>query len=91
MKKKLMTGLLACLMSVSLVGCSTAGTGSDAGAVKDGTYTATAKGFENGDVTVTITVEGGKITKADVDSSSQSAGYGKDAADGLAKEIVEVR
>ena len=92
MNKKLMTGLLTCVMSISLFGCaSTAGAGSDNGAVKDGTYTATAKGFENGDVSVTITVEGGKITKADVDSSSQSAGFGKDAADGLAKEIVEAQ
>ena len=33
----------------------------------------------------------GKITDAEVDSSSQSKGYGADAAEGLAKEIVEAQ
>jgi fumarate reductase flavoprotein subunit len=88
MKKKILSCLLAGVMSVTLFGCSTA-TGSTAGAVKDGTYTATGTGFQNGEVKVTITVKDGKITDAEVDSSSQSKGYGQDAAEGLAEEIVE--
>ena len=88
MKKKILSCLLAGVMSVTLFGCSTA-TGSTAGAVKDGTYTATGTGFQNGEVKVTITVKDGKITDAEVDASSQSKGYGQDAAEGLAEEIVE--
>lgn len=88
MKKKILSCLLAGVMSVTLFGCSTA-TGSTAGAIKDGTYTATGTGFQNGEVKVTITVKDGKITDAEVDSSSQSKGYGQDAAEGLAEEIVE--
>lgn len=88
MKNKILSCLLAGVMSVTLFGCSTA-TGSTAGAVKDGTYTATGTGFQNGEVKVTITVKDGKITDAEVDASSQSKGYGQDAAEGLAEEIVE--
>ena len=90
MKKKLLTCMLACVMSVSLFGCSST-SNSTAAEAKDGTYTATAQGFEKGDVKVTITVKDGKITDAEVDSSSQSKGYGADAAEGLAKEIVEAQ
>lgn len=90
MKKKLLTCMLACVMSVSLFGCSST-SNSTAAEAKDGTYTATAQGFEKGDVKVTITVKDGKITDAEVDSSSQSKGFGADAAEGLAKEIVEAQ
>lgn len=60
-----------------------------AGAVKDGTYNATGTGFGNGDVPVTVTIEGGKITDVTVDAGTQSDGYGKDAADGLAQEVID--
>lgn len=78
-----MTGMLA----LSLVACG----GSDGGSssVKDGEYSSSAEGFGNGEVKVTITVEGGKITNAVVDGSTQSEGYGKTAADGLTQEIVD--
>lgn len=78
-----MTGVLA----LSLVACG----GSDGGSsgVKDGEYSSSAEGFGNGEVKVTITVEDGKITNAVVDGSTQSEGYGKTAADGLAQEIVD--
>lgn len=97
MKKKLLSCLLAGMMSVTLFGCSSSNSGtsstasSEGSSVKDGTYTASATGFQDGEVTVTITVEGGKITEAVVDSSSQSKGYGADAAEGLAEEIVEAQ
>ena len=48
--------MLACVMSVSLFGCSST-SNSTAREAKDGTYTATAQGFEKGDVKVTITVK----------------------------------
>lgn len=80
--KSLMTGVLA----LSLVACGgTKGSSS----IKDGEYSASAEGFGNGEVKVTITVADGKITNAVVDGSTQSEGYGKTAADGLAQEIVD--
>lgn len=91
MKKKLLSCLLAGVMSVTLLGCSSSATSTASGEAKDGTYTATATGFQDGEVTVTITVKDGKITDAEVDSSSQSKGYGADAAEGLAEEIVEAQ
>lgn len=87
--------LLSMMMVLSLNACSSeTGTEStigetDTGTIVDGEYTATATGFGNGEVSVTITVSGGEITEASVDTSSQSAGYGADAADGLASQIVE--
>ncbi len=78
--------VLAC--ALALTGCSSS-TSSSASGITDGTYSATGVGFGNGDVPVTITVENGVITAATVDGSTQSDGYGKDAADGLAQEIVD--
>lgn len=81
--KSLMTGMLA----LSLVACGGSNGGSSS--VKDGEYSSSAEGFGNGEVKVTITVADGKITNAVVDGSTQSEGYGKTAADGLAQEIVD--
>lgn len=91
MNRKTMKAVLAGVLSVSLIGCSSTAGSASATGVKDGTYSATAQGFDKGDVTVTITVKDGKITEADVDTSSQSAGFGRDAAEGLAQEIVEAQ
>lgn len=91
MKKKLLSCLLAGVMSVTLFGCSSGASSTTATGAKDGTYTATGTGFQDGEVTVTITVKDGKITEAEVDASSQSKDYGQAAAEELAKEIVEAQ
>ena len=85
--KKVFKTVLTGVLALSLTACGSS-SGSSAN-VKDGEYSATAQGFGNGDVTVTITVKDGKISRADVDASTQSEGYGKTAADGLAEEIVD--
>ena len=94
--KKWFKSILACLTAVSLAACGSASTSASSSAeassasnVKDGTYTASAEGFGGQDVTVTITVEGGKITNTVVDASTQSADYGQKAADTLAQEITD--
>lgn len=94
--KKWFQSILACLTAVSLAACGSASTSASSSAeassasnVKDGTYTASAEGFGGQDVTVTITVEGGKITNTVVDASTQSADYGQKAADTLAQEITD--
>ena len=94
--KSLSKTMLSLLMVVSLTACSSTGSttatdtpSTNESTVTDGQYTATATGFGNGEVFVTITVEGGQITNAVVDTTSQSEGYGADAAEGLASQIVE--
>lgn len=65
------------------------GSGSDAQtgpATEGNTYSATATGI--GDVTVTITVEDGKITKVDVDTSNETAGIGRELGDSFAEQIM---
>lgn len=56
-------------------------------AAEGNTYSATATGI--GDVTVTITVEDGKITKADVDTSNETAGIGRDLGGPFAQQIMD--
>lgn len=49
-------------------------------------YSATATGI--GDVTVTITVEDGKLTDVMVDTSNETAGIGRDLGERFAKQIL---
>ena len=57
------------------------------GGLKDGTYTASSKGISS-DVTVTLTVSGGKITEASVDVSGETPGIGKETAEPLMEQIL---
>lgn len=50
-------------------------------------YSATATGI--GDVTVTITVEGGKITQVNVDTSNETAGIGRELGEQFAQQILD--
>ena len=59
----------------------------DAGAVADGTYEASGKGI-GGDVPVTVTVAGGKITEVVVGENSETAGIGSKAIEQLPAAIV---
>ena len=60
----------------------------DASAVADGTYTASGKGI-GGDVPVTVTVEGGKITAVEVGENSETQGIGSKAIEQLPAASVE--
>ena len=57
------------------------------GAYADGTYTASGKGI-GGDVPVTVTVEGGKITAVEVGDNSETQGIGSKAIEQLPDAIV---
>ena len=81
MKKLVCLFLVLCLMGAAALA-------ETAGAWKDGTYTATAAGF-GGDVTVTLTIAGEKITAAEVDGSSETDGIGSVAVEKLPGAIVE--
>ena len=53
----------------------------------DGSYTAAADGF-GGEVTVTLTVAGGRISAVEVDASAETPSYGGKAAQQLAEAIL---
>jgi len=64
-----------------------AGTGSAAADLKDGTYTASSKGCLS-DVTVTVTVSGGKVSDVAIDASGETPDLGGAAAETLAGELT---
>ena len=57
------------------------------GPTGDNIFTATATGI--GDVTVTITVEDGKLTQVKVDTSNETAGIGRELGEQFAQQILE--
>lgn len=61
-----------------------------AGAYKAGTYTATAKGY-GGDVTVTVTIDAGKITDVKIDGPDETEGLGSKAVEGLPAAIKDAQ
>ena len=60
----------------------------DVAAIADGIYEGSAKGI-GGDVPVTVTVEGGKITAVEVGENSETQGIGSKAIEQLPAAIVE--
>ena len=65
-----------------------AATKTDVATVADGSYEGSAKGI-GGDVPVTVTVEGGKITAVEVGENSETQGIGSKAIEQLPAAIVE--
>lgn len=83
--KKGLSLILVLLMVASLFGCASQPA---AEAPKGETFTGTGKGF-GGDVTVTVTKEGDKITKVEPVGANETAGIGDKALTELAAKIVE--
>jgi len=68
---------------------SQAGTGSAAAAdLKDGTYTSSAQGCLS-EVTVTVTVSGGKVSDVAIDASGETPTLGGAAAETLADQLTK--
>lgn len=86
--KKLAVLALAGMMALSLTACGSSDGGDSGSAYKDGTYTATTSG-NNGDVTVEVTIEGGKITAVTTPEHSETAGLGDVAMEQVSASIVE--
>ena len=68
-------------------GASTRPEGEDFSALQDGTYTGSARGY-SGTTTVTVTVQGGKITEITVDSHGDTESY-LDSAKGVIPAVIE--
>lgn len=71
-------------LALLLAACS--GGSSSSGGAKTGK--GTAKGF-GGDVTVTITVEGGKITKCDIEGKDETETVGQAAFAELSDQVIK--
>ena len=89
MKKGLKT-LLALMMLVSVSACSksTSTQETSVANVTDGTYVGTSVGMQ-GDLSVELVVEGGKITTATVTQTSETPSIAKVALERLPQQIVE--
>ncbi len=89
MKKGLKT-LLALMMLVSVSACSksTSTQETSVANVTDGTYVGTSVGMQ-GDLSVELVVEGGKITTATVTQTSETPSIARVALERLPQQIVE--
>lgn len=85
--KKLLAIALAAMMVLSMAACGSKDNGEAAG-FKDGTYTATEKG-NNGDVTVEVVIEGGKIASVTTPEHGETPGLGDVAMEKVIESIVE--
>lgn len=88
--KKLLSALLSLALVFSLAACGGQPTGSQqpSGSPQPQLYSATVKGH-NGDVTVQVTLDGGKITDVAVTNHSESAGIADAPLERLPAKIVE--
>lgn len=88
--KKIVSVLLVLCMIFSVTSCSNS-TPTDSQKTNEPVdYSVTEKGFA-GDVTVTLTAEGGKITNVKVDAPSETKELGGMAAEKLATKILETQ
>ena len=85
--KKFIVVLVATFALAALVGC---GGGAAASLYKDGTYTGAGQG-KSGEITVTITIAGDKITVDEITDPGETVGIGgaEAIADGTFKQQIE--
>ncbi len=88
MRKRIAALALASVMALSLIGCGSKSTSASSSAGVSGDFTGTAKGM-GGDVTVTLTLEDGKITGCTAEGADETEGIGTLALDQLPGAIAE--
>ena len=97
MKKKLtrniilmavVTVIMAVLLSLYIKSTSTVPAADNAADLTDGTYTSSAQGCLR-EVTVTVTVTGGKVSDVDIDASGETPDLGGKAAETLADQLTK--
>ena len=87
--KKSLNRLIPLVLSLVLAGCSSASSAaSDQSSGISGTFSGTAKG-NGGDVTITLTLENGKITKAEGEGAKETEGIGDKAIEQMTAAMVE--
>lgn len=87
--------ILVLLIAILLVGCGSlnaddnnTGSNNNEAVYQDGTYEAQTQGH-NGPLSVTTTIEGGKITKVEVGENSETEDLAGPAFDEITAKIVE--
>ena len=82
------TVLMGIVLNLYIHNTGTVPAADNAAALTDGTYTSSAQGCLS-EVTVTLTVTGGKVTAVQVDAASETPDIGGNAADALAAQLVQ--
>ncbi len=82
------TVLMGIVLNLYIHNTGTVPAADNAAALTDGTYTSSAQGCLS-EVTVTLTVTGGKVTAVQVDAASETPDIGGNAAEALAAQLVQ--
>lgn len=82
------TVLMGIVLNLYIHNTGTVPAADNAATLTDGTYTSSAQGCLS-EVTVTLTVTGGKVTAVQVDAASETPDIGGSAAEALAAQLVQ--
>ena len=80
--------VLGIVLSLYIANTGTVPAADNADTYSDGTYTSSAKGCLS-DVSVTVTITGGKVTNVAIDASGETPELGGKAAENLAVSLTE--
>ena len=80
--------ILGIVLSLYIANTGTVPAADNAATYHDGSYTASAKGCLS-DVSVTVTITGGKVTNVAIDASGEKPELGGKAAESLARSLTE--
>ncbi|MDR7870219.1 MAG: FMN-binding protein [Tissierellaceae bacterium] len=87
-KQRLLVIILASLMVVGLIGCTTKGPSGSSALFKAGTYATEADGY-GGKIKVETTFSDKEIVKVEIVEDSETVGIGSNAIDKIPSDIVE--
>ena len=80
--------ILGIVLSLYIANTGTVPAADNAATYHDGSYTASAKGYLS-EVSVTVTITGGKVTNVAIDASGETPELGGKAAESLARSLTE--
>ena len=80
--------ILGIVLSLYIANTGTVPAADNAATYHDGSYTASAQGCLS-DVSVTVTITGGKVTNVAIDASGETPELGGKAAESLARSLTE--
>ena len=80
--------ILGIVLSLYIANTGTVPAADNAATYHDGSYTASAKGYLS-DVSVSVTITGGKVTNVAIDASGETPELGGKAAESLARSLTE--
>ena len=80
--------ILGIVLSLYIANTGTVPAADNADTYTDGSYTASAKGCLS-EVSVTVTITGGKVTNVAIDASGETPELGGKAAESLARSLTE--